>query len=71
MRLDQTTTAPGAPGTVNEQASSVSKTRNLLHNTPIHLLLLVGAVLWTIPFVWMVGTSFSVRNIRVSTNGGL
>ena len=58
MQLKQTATASGVSGTVNEQAASVSRIRNPLRKVPIHLLLLGGAVLWVIPFVWMVSTSF-------------
>ena len=55
--LNQTATASRVSGTVNEQAASVSRIRNPLRKAPIHLLLLGGAVLWVIPFVWMVSSS--------------
>ena len=56
MQLDQS--APGASRSVQDEPTSRGGVRHLLRNIPLHLLLAAGGVMWIIPFVWMVSTSF-------------
>lgn len=58
MQVDQAISTQGvAPVTVSK-ARTGRQFRRLLRSTVIHLLLAAGGIVWIVPFVWMVSTSF-------------
>ncbi len=58
MQLARTVAAPRAARTANGESGVAGGRRSPLRSAVIHLLLAAVGVMWMIPFIWMVSTSF-------------